>query len=86
MGGGQWRGDACAVELVRAFASQVCIDGKNTCPPEDCGGPPGYAHFLRAVADPSHPEHDETLEWVGRPWDATAFSVDNTNQDITRLR
>ena len=64
----------------------VCIDGKNACPPEDCGGPPGYAEFLRAVTDPNHPEHEETLEWAGRPWDHTAFSIDSANQEIKRMR
>lgn len=24
----------------------LCIDGKNACPPEDCGGPYGYQRFL----------------------------------------
>ena len=26
------------------------------CPPEDVGGPPGYAEFLAAIADPTHEE------------------------------
>ena len=64
----------------------VCTDGKSACPPEDCGGPYGYAHFLEAVADPKHPEHAELIEWVGRPWDAAAFSIDGANRAINRLR
>ena len=64
----------------------VCIDGKNACPPEDCGGPPGYAAFLQAASDPNHPSHDETLEWVGRTCDVAAFSIDAANQEIKRLR
>ena len=28
------------------------------CPPEDVGGPPGYAAFLAALADPAHEDHE----------------------------
>ena len=29
----------------------MCLAGANACPPEDVGGPPGYAEFLEAIAD-----------------------------------
>jgi yecA family protein len=41
------------------------VTGKGACPPEDVGGPPGYADFLDIMADPDHPDHAETSEWVG---------------------
>jgi hypothetical protein len=28
----------------------VCLAGKRACPPEDCGGFPGYQHLLFAIA------------------------------------
>jgi hypothetical protein len=34
-------------------------------PPEDVGGPPGYAEFLEALADPKHQRHD-LIQGVGR--------------------
>lgn len=49
-----------------------CVDGEGTCPPEDCGGPYGYAELLATLADPRHPEHRAMREWVGdrlRPFD-----------------
>lgn len=42
----------------------VCLSGKRACPPEDCGGIWGYADFLRAIADPGHPEHEDFMEWI----------------------
>ena len=30
----------------RAPLAPVCLAGENACPPEDIGGPPGYAQFL----------------------------------------
>ncbi|MGI8782647.1 MAG: IS1096 element passenger TnpR family protein [Acidobacteriota bacterium] len=35
------------------------------CPPEDCGGPWGYADFLEAIGNPEHERHEEFVEWVG---------------------
>jgi hypothetical protein len=35
----------------------VCLAGANACPPEDVGGPHGYAEFLAILADPNHEEH-----------------------------
>jgi hypothetical protein len=51
----------------------LCLDGARACPPEDCGGPPGYEHLLHVLADPAHPEHAESAEWIGRPVDPEAF-------------
>ena len=42
----------------------ACIGGKGACPPEDVGGPIGYADFCAAINDPGNPEHDEMTEWV----------------------
>src|SRR3954467_11502528 len=36
-------------------APPACIDGRGDCPPEDCGGPHGYAQLREALADPTHP-------------------------------
>lgn len=50
-----------------------CIGGARACPPEDCGGVQGYEEFLRAIADPRHPEHAEMIEWSGGRYDPDAF-------------
>lgn len=41
-----------------------CPDGRGTCPPEDCGGPPGYAELRAALADPTHPQHADVRAWA----------------------
>lgn len=56
-----------------------CLDGANACPPEDVGGPPGYAEFLETIRDPAHEEHGAMLQWCGGAFDPTAFSIDDTN-------
>lgn len=40
-------------------------------PPEDSGGPYGYAHKLEILNDPSHPMHDEITQWMGPNWRQT---------------
>ncbi len=56
-----------------------CLAGKRAGPPEDCGGPWGYAALLEAVGDPDHPEHAEMLEWLGEEPDPEAFNRDVLN-------
>lgn len=49
-----------------------CVDGQGACPPEDCGGAGGYADLLKALANPTDPEHESMRTWVGdrlRPFD-----------------
>ena len=55
------------------IAVPACIDGRRACPPEDCGGTWGYRELLEILADPTHPEHDERREWLGREFDPESF-------------
>lgn len=64
----------------------VCLAGKRSAPPEDCGGIWGYQDFLAAIGDPKHPEHEEMLEWVGGDFDPEAFDLDEVNQGLRELR
>ena len=64
----------------------VCLDGKNACPPDDSGGPWGYAHLLEVLADPGHEEHAQSMDWAGGPIDPTAFNLAAVNAELQRLR
>ena len=64
----------------------VCIKGRRACPPEDVGGIWGYSHFLEAIGNSGHPEHDEYLEWVGNEFDPKEFDLDGTNEVLRGLR
>ena len=63
-----------------------CVGGAGACPPEDVGGTRGYAGFLRIIQDPEHPEHAETLAWVGGKFDAHAFDPASVEFDDPRRR
>lgn len=63
----------------REIAYPRCTGGARACPPEDCGGFPGYENLLEVLANPRHPERKETLEWIGGEWDSEAFDMDAVN-------
>lgn len=50
-----------------------CVAGERACPPEDCGGPPGYATLLEVVHNPDDPEHEEMLAWLPKGFDSERF-------------
>ena len=63
----------------------ICIKGKRACPPEDCGGPGGYFELLKVLQDTTHPEHDETSEWIGGSFDPEAFDIDEINRELEKI-
>jgi Plasmid pRiA4b ORF-3-like protein len=65
----------------------VCVDGARACPPEDVGGISGYEHFLEAVRDPRHPEHNDYRDWIGDDdFDSEAFDVAKVNRLLRALQ
>lgn len=63
-----------------------CVTGRRAGPPEDCGGVWGYAELLEVLADPTHDEHQDRLEWLGlasaEEFDAVAVDVDEVNEAL----
>jgi hypothetical protein len=64
----------------------ICIDGKLACPPDDCGGIPGYYELIEALADPEHDRHEEISESISDGFDPQAFSVENVNRMLSPKR
>jgi hypothetical protein len=62
-----------------------CVEGARACPPEDCGGPWGYADYLAALADPQHERHEELLEWRG-PFDPEAFDAKKATREMRKVK
>ncbi|WP_245343903.1 plasmid pRiA4b ORF-3 family protein [Bradyrhizobium japonicum] len=41
----------------------LLLEAAGRCPPEDVGGASGYAEYLDAIRDPTHPEHEQMRLW-----------------------
>lgn len=72
-------------EAVPGLTYPLLIDAVGRCPPEDVGGPWGYAEFLEAVADPQHENHAEMIEWAGGPFDPNTINIDDHAKAIAAL-
>jgi hypothetical protein len=66
--------------------SVTCLAGELACPPEDCGGVPGYYDLCAAMAEPGHPDREELTEWLGRAFAPEVFDLAATNSVLARLR
>jgi hypothetical protein len=63
----------------------VCIAGKMSCPPEDCGGVWGFAEMMEIVKDRAHEEYESCLEWLGEDFDPKRFDMDQVNKMLKRM-
>ena len=63
----------------------LCLEGERACPPEDCGGPPGYGDYLAAIADPQHEQHEEMMEWRG-PFDPETFDAKKATKAMRKAK
>lgn len=65
------------------------LDGEGACPPEDCGGPPGYAEMVQIAADPAYPDPNEFREWLGldknEVRDLTRFDLKEAQDRVANL-
>ncbi|MGA5823430.1 plasmid pRiA4b ORF-3 family protein [Kitasatospora sp. NPDC094028] len=81
------------VEAITASEPDVayprCLAGQGACPPEDCGGIEEYHHLIEVLADPTHPEHESDLRWLGLKsavrFDPSAFEPDEVNTALATL-
>lgn len=61
------------------------VDITGRCPPEDVGGLPGYEHFLKAISDEAHAEHEDLAEWAGGPFDPHVPDADELRSEVFKL-
>jgi hypothetical protein len=61
------------------------LEANGRCPPEDVGGPTGYAEILEAINDPQHERHDECMQWMPENFDPAIANVDWLADELTIL-
>jgi hypothetical protein len=87
--GDNWEHEILVEKVLPAAADThypICLTGKRACPPEDCGGPWGYAELLEGLQDPENPDYEEQLEWVGEGFDPNQFDLAAINQELSDLK
>jgi Plasmid pRiA4b ORF-3-like protein len=62
-------------EAVPNLLYPMLIAAAGHCPPEDVGGPSGYAELLEVIGDPDHEEHEQMLTWAGGRFDPHAPDI-----------
>ena len=63
----------------------TCLAGANACPPEDCGGIPGYLDMLEVLKDPEHEEYEDTQDWIGdEAFDPAKFDAKKANARLKK--
>lgn len=76
--------------LPEKIISPVCLAGKGTCPPEDCGGSWGYENLKIILSDPNHEEYQDMKEWLcmdeDENWDADYFDLVEVNEMLNGFK
>ncbi len=82
--GDSWEHEITVIEtgLTHAGKLPVCVAGARACPPEDCGGNPGYEDLCEAMKNKKHPERESLIEWLGEVYDPEAFDLAEVNQRL----
>lgn len=79
--GDNWEHQLEVLEIrEESLESPICLDGARSCPPEDCGGVPGYLSVLKIIKNPKAPEYSEMVEWIGDDFDTELFNLEETNE------
>ena len=82
--GDDWWHEIAVVRDADHDGGQGLLAGEGACPPEDCGGPYGYAEMLLTLADPKDPQYEETREWAGDV-DPTRFDFDAAARAVAKV-
>ena len=74
------------VDQVPGREYPLCLAGERACPPEDCGGIPGYEELLQTISNPFHEEYESTIEWLGGGYAPDAFDSTKVHFDDPKKR
>ena len=86
--GDDWRHSIVFERIVPAATTRRprCIAGERACPPEDCGGIPGFDALREVLSDPAHPERAEVESWLEGRSDFGAFDPEAVRFDDPKKR
>jgi hypothetical protein len=62
-----------------------CVNGKMACPPEDCGGLPGYYNNLNILDNPKNNEYKDVRTWMREDFDPNQFDMEKVNKALKKI-
>ena len=90
--GDDWWHDIVVESVDRADPALTyprCVTGRRAGPPEDSGGPWGFAELMRALSDDRHPEHEMYSRWMEQigeiGYDPAHCDLDEINKALSQL-
>lgn len=86
--GDSWEHELIIEERTTAADGAIypaCVAGEGACPPEDCGGSPGFAEFKALLAGPPGTEREEMLEWAGGEYDPSRFNLAAVSAEVAAI-
>lgn len=60
----------------------VCLAGEQAAPIDDIGGIGGYYDWLEALKDPTHEDHEDALEYLGKDFAHRTFDLAESNRRL----
>jgi pRiA4b ORF-3-like protein len=81
--GDDWHHDVTLEDRVQPVPEAdypLCMDGARACPPEDCGGPGGYAELLQVLRKHTGPQYTESRRWIGNHFHPECFDLKAINR------
>lgn len=86
--GDGWEIDVKVVKTIkhRDHDEPLVLDGDGAAPPEDVGGPAGYADFLRTINGENGPERQYLLEWSEDQGYLDHFDLKDTQERVADWR
>lgn len=86
--GDAWEIDVKVVKTIkhRDHDEPLVLDGDGAAPPEDVGGPAGYADFLRTINGENGPERQYLLEWSEDQGYLDHFDLKDTQERVADWR
>jgi len=62
------------------------LGGQRACPPENCGGVPGYYHLLECLSDSNHEEYEDMTDWLGGAFDPEALDLEEASAILFEIQ
>jgi hypothetical protein len=73
------------MDAIPGIAYPRLVEAAGRCPPEDVGGPWGYAELLEAIDDPKHERHAELKDWIEDDFDPSVVDTEGLAEALTAL-